>query len=170
MSLTVVAEEWPATAGRMVDRTLDGETDMGAVAFVGSPGGGMEPAWTPSPSARVITGPVALQAVEALDEWRSRIGRAVLDHTIRLWDGRPEAAETIAVCRDGGLPDPQTIVLPGGPLVAAMEALLGPEGVPDMAVLTARMWAMSHALMLSADEPPAGPAGSPWRVVWRRLT
>lgn len=38
-----------------------------------------------------------------------------------------------------------------------------------MAVLTARMWAMSHALMLSADEPPAGPAGSPWRVVWRRL-
>lgn len=170
MTLTVVAEEWPATAGRMVDRTLDGETDMGAVALVGSPGGGMEPAWTPSPSARVITGPVALQAVEALDEWRSRIGRAVLDHTIRLWDGRPEAAETIAVCRDGGLPDPQTIVLPSDPLAADMEALLGPEGVPDMAVLTARMWAMSHALMLSADEPPAGHADPPWRVVWRRLT
>ena len=170
MTLTVVAEEWPATAGRMVDRTLDGETDMGAVALVGSPDGGMEPAWTPSPGARVITGPVALQAVEALEDWRSRISRVVLDHTIRLWDGRPEAAETIAICRDGGLPDPQTIVLPSDPLAAVMEALLGPEGVPDMAVLTARMWAMGHALMLSADEPPAGHAASPWRVVWRRLT
>ena len=170
MSLTVVAEEWPATAGRMVDRTLDGETDMGAVALIGAPDGGMEPAWTPSPSARVITGPVALQAVDALEDWRSRISRAVLDHTIRLWDGRPEAAETIAVCRDGGLPDPQTIVLPGDPLVGASEALLGPEGVPDMAVLAARMWAMGHALVLTADEPPAGPAGSGWRVVWRRLT
>lgn len=169
MTLTVVAEEWPATAGRMVDRTLDGETDMGAVALVGAPGGGMEPAWTPRPCSRV-TGAVALQAMDALEEWRCRIGRAVLDHTIRLWDGRPEAAETIAVCMDGGLPDPQTIVLPSDPLVAVMEALLGPEGVPDMAVLTARMWAMSHALMLSADEPPAGSAGSPWRVVWRRLT
>lgn len=168
MTLAVVAPDWPATAGRMVDRTPDGETDMGAVAFAGAPDGGMEPAWGPRPCSR-ITGPVALQAVEALDEWRSRIGRAVLDHTIRLWDGRPEAAETTAVCEAGGLPDPQTIVLPSDPLVAAMEALLGPEGVPDMAVLTARMWAMSHALMLSADEPPAGPAGSPWRVVWRRL-
>lgn len=169
MTLAIVAEEWPATAGRMVDRTLDGETDMGAVALVGAPDGGMEPAWTTSPSTW-LTGPVALQAVEALDEWRSRIGRAVLAHAIRLWDGRPEAAETIAVCRDGGLPDPQTIVLPSDPLAADMEALLGPERVPDMAVLTARMWAMSHALMLSADEPPAGHAGPPWRAVWRRLT
>lgn len=160
MTLAVVSDEWPATAGRMVDRTLGGETDMGAVALVGAPDGGMEPAWTPRPCSR-ITGPVALQAAEALDEWRSRIGRAVLDHTIRLWDGRAEAAETIDVCETGGLPDPQTIVLPSDPLAAAMEALLGPEGVPDMAVLAARMWAMSHALMLSADEPPAGPAGSP---------
>lgn len=127
MTLTVAADEWPATAGRMVDRTLDGETDMGAVALVGAPDGGMEPAWRPSPCSR-ITGPVALQAVEALDEWRCRIGRTVLDHTIRLWGGRPEAAETIAVCEAGGLPDPQTIVLPSDPLVAAMEALLGPEG------------------------------------------
>lgn len=168
MTLTVVSEEWPAITGRMVDRTPDGDVGVGAVALVGADGGGLEPAWTPPPSSRV-TGPVALQAVEALDEWRCRIGRAVLDHTIRLWDGRPEAAETIAVCEAGGLPDPQTIILPSDPLVAAMEALLGPEGVPDMAALTARMWAMSHALMLSADEPPAGHAGSPWRVVWRRL-
>lgn len=168
MTLTVVAPDWPAAAGRMVDRTLDGETDMGAVALVGAAGGGMEPAWTPPPSSRV-TGPDALQVVEALDDWRSRISRAILDHTIRLWDGRPEAAETIAVCEAGGLPDPQTIVLPSDPLVAAMEALLGPGGVPDMAVLTARMWAMSHALMLSADEPAAGQDGA-WRVVWRRLT
>ena len=169
MTLTVVAEGWPAAAGRMVDCTLDGETDMGAVALVGAPGGGMEPAWTPRPCSRV-TGSVALQAVEALDEWRCRIGRAVLDHAVRLWDGRPEAAETIAVCRDGGLPDPQAIVLPSDPLVAAMEALLGPARVQDMAVLTARMWAMGHALMLSADEPPAGHADPPWRVVWRRPT
>lgn len=168
MTLTVGAPDWPATAGRMVDRTPDGDVDMGAVALVGVSGGGMEPAWTPPPSTRV-TGPVALQTVEALDEWRARIGRAVLDHTIRLWDGRPEAAETIAVCQGGDLPDPQTIVLPGDPLVGAVEALLGPERVPDMAVLAARMWAMGHALMLSADEPPAGPAGSGWRVVWRRL-
>ena len=168
MSLQVVAEAWPATAGRMVDRALSGETDMGAVAFVGAPDGGMEPAWVPPPSSRV-TIDLAAQAAEALDDWRSRISRAILDHTIRLWDGRPEAAETIAVCTDGDLPDPQTIVLPGDERAGAMEAFLGPERVPDMAVLAARMWAMHHALMLSADEPPAGPAGSPWRVVWRRL-
>lgn len=168
MTLTVVSETWPAITGRMVDHTPDGGAVVGAVALVGADGGGLDPAWTPSPCTRV-TIDLATQAAEALDVWRTRIHRAVLDHTIRLWDGRPEAAETIAVCEAGGLPDPQTIILPDDPHAAAMEALLGPEGVPDMAVLTARMWAMSHALMLSADEPPAGPAGSPWRVVWRRL-
>nr|DAW08935.1 MAG TPA: hypothetical protein [Caudoviricetes sp.] len=152
----------------MVDRTPDGDVDVGTVALVGADGGGLEPAWTPSPCPRVTIG-LAAQAEEALDVWRSSISRAILDHTIRLWDGRPEAAETIAVCEAGGLPDPQTIILPDDPHTASMAAILGPERVPDMAVLAARMWAMSHALMLSADEPPAGPAGSPWRVVWRRL-
>ena len=164
MTLTVVADGWPATAGRMVD----GARDMGAVALVGAPGGGMEPAWTPRPCTRV-TIDLAVQAAKALDGWRSRICRAILDHAIRLWDGRPESAETIAVCNDGGLPDPQTIVLPGDERAAAMEAVLGPERVPDMAVLAARMWAGHHALALSADKSAAAGRGPGWRVVWRRL-
>lgn len=164
MTLTIVADEWPAAAGRMVD----GGRDMGAVALVGAPGGGMEPAWTPHPCARV-TIDLAIQASMALDSWRSRICRAILDHAIRLWDGRPEAAETIAVCDGGGLPDPQTIVLPGDEHAGAMETVLGPERVPDMATLAARMWAKHHSLMLSADPPAAGRAVPLWCVVWRRL-
>lgn len=167
MTLTVVADEWPAAVGRLASLAPGGDMDMGAVALVGAPGGGMEAAWTPRPCTR-ITIDLAVQAAQALDGWRARICRAILDHAIRLWDGRPEAAETIAVCDEGRVPGPQTIVLPGDEHAGAMEAVLGPERVPDMAVLAARMWARRRALALSADKPQDGEPGSGWRVVWRQ--